>query len=260
MQLDSGTWLAVGTSVIGTSHMARQGVCDDAHFGAALDDGTLLLAVADGAGSAVRSAAGALRAVQSAVAYLANRLASARPGHASDWEELLRETLAATQKQVAALADETDGARLRDFATTLLLAAANTDHVATLQVGDGAIVLRSIHGTLEVLSPAATSEYINETNFLTSESGLRDALITVRPAQAIDAMALLTDGVEFLAIEQASNTAHAPFFAPLFQFAADPEADAEQIAAMLASDRVNERTDDDKTLVLAARRGSPAAV
>lgn len=258
MQLDSGTWLAVGTSVAGTSHLARRLGCDDAHFGAALDNGTLLLAVADGAGSAAHSAAGAQRAVHGAVASLANRLVAERPVDAGGWKELLRETLLDVRNEVAALAAETEGAQLRDFASTLLLAVTGPEHVATLQVGDGAIVLRSVQGGLEVLSPAATSEYINETDFLTSESAPSRALLTVRAAEEIDAMALLTDGVEILAIEHATHTAHAPFFTPLFRFAADPEADAEQIAALLASERVNERTDDDKTLVLAVRRGSPA--
>ena len=57
-----------------------------------------------------------------------------------------------------------------------------------------------------------------------------------------------------------SQEPHTPFFTPLFRFAASVEEDdekrdaaGEQLAAFLSSERVNARTDDDKSLVLAVR-------
>jgi hypothetical protein len=254
MQLESASWLALGASVIGTSHIARSAVCDDSHFGVVLEDGTMLLAVGDGAGSAIHSATGSLRAVQSSVQFLANHLSTEPPCDDPAWEEMLRETVVHAREQIEDLVRETEGASLRDFATTLLLMVITGTHIATLQIGDGAIVLQRTDATLEVLSPAPTGEYINETTFLTSSDPLREALITSRQSPEVDAVALFTDGVQFLAIDYAANTAHLPFFAPLFRFVADAEANPEELTAMLASERVNQLTDDDKTLVIAVRK------
>ena len=52
-------WQIVAASVAGTSHRKIGRGCDDAHAYLQLDNGTLLLAVTDGAGSAKRSAEGA---------------------------------------------------------------------------------------------------------------------------------------------------------------------------------------------------------
>ena len=45
-------WRAVGASVAGSSHLARNGPCEDEHGWALLPDGALVLAAADGAGAA----------------------------------------------------------------------------------------------------------------------------------------------------------------------------------------------------------------
>ncbi len=259
MHLQSPFWIVLGDSVVGTGHIAYAIPCQDAHSGAILGDGTLILAVADGAGSAIHSAQGSLRAAQSSVQFLANYLAARQPSDDQAWRDLLRQTLTHAREQLEELAGEIEGASLRDLATTLLLAVANDTHLATLQLGDGAIVLRSLSGALDVLSLPPSGEYINETTFLTSSDPLSDALITTRPIAAVDALSLFTDGVQFLALDYATNSAHAPFFGPLFDFAAHPEANPEELSTMLASDRVNERTDDDKTLVLAVRTRSSGA-
>jgi len=54
----------------------------------------------------------------------------------------------------------------------------------------------------------------------------------------------------------ATGSPFAPFFLPLFRFiASEPDAAAaqEQLTAFLSSPRVQERSDDDITLALAAR-------
>ncbi|MGL4552961.1 MAG: PP2C family serine/threonine-protein phosphatase, partial [Gemmataceae bacterium] len=63
------------------------------------------------------------------------------------------------------------------------------------------------------------------------------------------------DGLQGLALHYATRTAHGPFFAPLFRAlrGADPEELGDPMRAFLESPRVNGRTDDDKTLILAAR-------
>ncbi len=245
-------WVALGASVVGSSHLARAVPCQDAHAGVVLDDGTLLLAVADGAGSARYAAEGSARAAQACLGFVAHQLAAGHPADEAAWRELLLHVLAQTRGALDDLAAEVDGATVRDLATTLLLAVLTPTVLATLQVGDGAIVLRSGE-ELHVLSPPAVGEYINETTFITSADAVERVLIAVNESEAVDALAIFSDGVQMLALELSSNTAHAPFFAPLFTYAAHPDADTGELTAMLSSDRVNERTDDDKTLVLAVR-------
>ena len=78
--------------------------------------------------------------------------------------------------------------------------------------------------------------------------------------RSVTALAVMTDGLIRLAMNLVTNEPHIPFFQPLLAFAAQLENEQkgqEQMASLLASERVNERTDDDKTLVLVARPQVP---
>ena len=71
-------------------------------------------------------------------------------------------------------------------------------------------------------------------------------------------MALLTDGLQGLALRFDTREAHGPFFEPMFarlraEGEGEPESLREELRAFLGSAPVNQRTDDDKTLVLATR-------
>jgi hypothetical protein len=78
----------------------------------------------------------------------------------------------------------------------------------------------------------------------------------------IDEVAVFSDGIENLVLHSATRTVHAPFFDAMFPpvrqhpsgFAADLSLGLEKY---LLSPLICDRTDDDKTLVLATRR--PAA-
>jgi hypothetical protein len=77
------------------------------------------------------------------------------------------------------------------------------------------------------------------------------------PLRPVDQVALFSDGLLTLALNVDENQPYAPFFTPLFAFAkeATDEAQATQaLATFLDSERVNQRTHDDKTLVLVTRR------
>ena len=72
---------------------------------------------------------------------------------------------------------------------------------------------------------------------------------------------MLTDGLQPLALNYAAKAAHAPFFVPMFRPLRVAPSGATVLAALrnfLDSPRVNERTDDDKTLILATRVPSRA--
>jgi hypothetical protein len=73
------------------------------------------------------------------------------------------------------------------------------------------------------------------------------------PSQEISGLAMLSDGIELLALCYKDNTAHEPFFTPMFEFAEKPGSTKAELEEFLESERVCDRTDDDKTLVLAVR-------
>ncbi len=248
-----GEWKIVGSSVVGTSHVRLELPCQDAHGFVLLPDGILLLAVADGAGSASRSAEGSSLAVRSSLDFLAAQLATSAPAEDWEWNDLLRHTLDHARQALEAQADP---GLLHELATTLLLAVVTENTFATLQVGDGALVSRQLGGALRVLTPVTDSEYINVTSFITGPAYQQDALCTVLPAAAVDALAVFTDGLQYVAISYPQNLAHEPFFGPLFAFAETADGNASDLDALLRSPRILEKTDDDKTLLLAVRRAT----
>lgn len=250
-------WRVVGASVTGSSHQAIGRGCDDAHLYAILPGNNLFLAVADGAGSAAHAAEGAQKAVQVAVEMAQKLFDPAK--FASEnlwWHSYLNLILG----QVRVVLQDTAAQaqlELRDFATTLLLAVVSDTMVATAQVGDGAIVVQNNPEDLTTVSAPPQIEHLNETVFITADDYLAQSHLQALPFKSGQNLALLTDGLQMLALNLVDNKAHAPFFGPLFKFAANRNLSTEilskQLVAFLDSDRVNSVTDDDKTLLLAVR-------
>lgn len=213
--------------------------------------GRWLIAIAcDGAGSAARGRGGAVLATRSlseaARAHLAH---GDLPDDATvqRWVEAARERIAQTAT-ARALAP-------RDFATTVVLLLTDGADSLVLHIGDGAAVARTADGW-RALSWPEQGEYAATTYFLTDDT---PRLRVARASAPADCVALFSDGLERLALDFASEQPHAPFFdgmiAPLAAGTApgrDPKLSA-QLGAFLDSERVNARTDDDKTLILALR-------
>ena len=129
-----------------------------------------------------------------------------------------------------------------------------------MQLGDGAIVVKRAEGYEPVFWPQS-GEYINTTFFLTDDAYRRHVLIEMRDEPSSE-VAIFTDGLERLALNYGSQTAHAPFFAPMFKAlreSRDASELIEPLRAFLDSGPVLERTDDDKTLALATRLGADNA-
>jgi hypothetical protein len=239
--------------VVGAAH-ERAGVgCQDAHRWALLPNGCLVIAVADGAGSAARAAEGAQIVVDAAEAYLVGALGDDLPGDPQAWHDAMRRTLDAALDAVTAHAADAQQP-LRDYAATLTVVAAGDDYLAVGQVGDGIAVAEGDDGLFLAAAPQR-GEYANEVALLIAEQAVECAAIAVIPT-AVRAVAVTTDGLLRLAVRLPSHAPHAPFFRPLFAFldeATDLAVAGEELTRFLASERVSDRTDDDKTLVLAVR-------
>lgn len=252
-------WNILSASATGTSHTKNNTPCQDAHRWTLMENGTLLIAVADGAGSAERSQAGAVTAVEIAVTFMEGALTTMIPADEPAWERLLTEAFKQARAAVFALA-EADNLSPRDFASTLTLAIANEAWLVTGQIGDGVVVAQTLSGELITVSPPQRGEYANETHFLIADNALSEFDGRIyrqeETIECISALAVMTDGLLRLALDLTEDRPHAPFFNPLLNFAAtphDPKEARDQLMAFLDSPRVNARTDDDKTLVLAAK-------
>lgn len=252
--IENQQWRIVSASVCGTSHIKNQQLCQDAHHWQVLTNNILVVAAADGAGSANLGKVGAMIAVETAIAYLADQNFSPDQLQQDDLiTDLLTNTMAVSQQ---AIADEamTGDHQPHDFATTLIVMIATPDLVAVGQIGDGVAVAKNSMGELLALTMPHSGEYINETTFLTSINAL-DTLQTKLWRDKIVNVGVLTDGLQMLALNMTAREPHKPFFFPLFQFVSSAEdrmLAKEQLIKFLNSDKITQRTDDDLTLVLAA--------
>jgi hypothetical protein len=248
-------WKVVAASVAGVSHEKAGLPCQDAHGFRHVSDAVLIAAVADGAGSAALAEVGARLAIEVSLQTLERRMQTVSGAKAQVGKEDLEEAL-----QAVRLALETEAEKrhepVRELATTLLLAVVSAEQVAVLQIGDGAVIAVNAQQDLVAVTTPPDAEYANATTFVTSPDALEAAQIVVETIP-ITALALFSDGLQRLALKLPEGTPHAPFFTPLFGFAAgmeEPAQGAVQLASFLRSPRITERADDDLTLVLAVKR------
>ena len=142
----------------------------------------------------------------------------------------------------------------RELATTLCTAILSPAGSVFFQIGDGAMILGR-DGLYGVVFWPQSGEYANSTNFITSNEYRERMEFFATPTRFSD-VALFTDGMERLALRFDSQTPHMPFFDPLFRALRatdDVESLGEGLRKFLSSDPVQNRSDDDKTLILASR-------
>jgi serine/threonine protein phosphatase PrpC len=219
-----------------------------------LEGSVLVLVVSDGAGSAPMSQEGSLRAVRSVIQSATNYFAEGRAVAELDeselrrWFEIARLTL-----EDEALSEERP---VRDYACTLLCAVIDDRTAAYAQLGDGAIVA-GCGDDVEAMFWPQQGEFANTTYFITHPEHFTRMTTRVH-AEVPERLALMSDGLQNLALRFADQTAHAGFFSPLFDgLKRQPEGQAEALLdplqEFLDSPRINARTDDDKSLLLAVR-------
>jgi hypothetical protein len=131
------------------------------------------------------------------------------------------------------------------------------DHAVISHIGDGACVLRK-RGSMswEVPSWPAHGEYASSTYFVTDDPqpNLQFSLIEGEVSE----LAVFSDGIERLVLDFSNKTAFEGFFDPMFRPLATlgPGRERSLSASLrkyLDSPHVLERTDDDKSLVMAKR-------
>ncbi len=173
-------------------------------------------------------------------------------------EAILREWIMEARNNIF-LAAETRSQRPREFAATLVFAISTGTETIVAHIGDGAAVFQSSETSeWQVASWPAHGEYASTTYFLTDAP---EPLINFsRFTDSISALALFSDGIEMLALELNERQPHQRFFESIFRpLQASPASGRDHnlcngLAKFLDSEKVNGRTDDDKTLILAVKR------
>jgi hypothetical protein len=217
-------------------------------------NGTLVAIVSDGAGTADFGGQGASLVcrtlAQRAAAHFAEQTTMPDDEALWSWIDDARDLIAT--------AAERRGAIPRAFASTLVCVLAGATETLIMHVGDGAAALRAgePEDWLVPIWPAH-GEYASTTFFVTDDPSPQ---VRVERREPCNAAVLISDGLERLALSFSTGEPHRPFFGSMVKPLASSEQQgrdsklAGQLRAYLDSDAINERTDDDKTIIVAVRK------
>ena len=147
----------------------------------------------------------------------------------------------------------------RDFAATLVCVISSGTDTVVAHVGDGCAVIKMAeYDQWIATSWPNQGEYASTTFFVTDDNGPK--LRITRCVAELSACAVFTDGIERLALDFRSKVPFEPFLRTLINPVITSKVRgrdsvlSDKLKNYLNSDLVNARTDDDKTLILAARK------
>jgi serine/threonine protein phosphatase PrpC len=258
--MNQNSWRIAHASAIGLAHINQNTECQD-RFACrsikTLSEGEVLIAVvADGAGSTTDGQIGAEVACRIFAEEVADLLGAKDALVKSLTPEFGRRWILYFQQKIGeiALANKKE---LRDYASTLVGAVIGESSAAFYQIGDGGIVF-SASGAAKsyrfAIAPVE-AEYVNVTDFVTDETAaerLRFELVE----ESVEDLILFSDGIYAVAVDYQNNQPHEPFLMPMIaplRNGAALNGLNEKLENFLASPKINEKTDDDKTIILASR-------
>lgn len=254
-------WKCIGTNSTGTKHEESKQPCEDALYHEVIETyshGNILLSfVSDGAGSASYGG----YAAHYVVTKVANMV-----------KELLREVHTVLEADlygilesiydhfyVKSLQEQID---ISEFSCTFLGVIVSSKGTICMQIGDGAIIYNNGENVYRTIWWPQSGDYYNATVFLVDDehiSGLK--ILSIE--ESFTEVALITDGLQLLALNFEDETVFQPFFNNLFFHLrnAPPTAEAlsklnSRLAQYLNSEAINDRTDDDKTIFLGTQLGN----
>ena len=112
-------------------------------------------------------------------------------------------------------------------------------------------------GAARTLCAANTGEYANETTFITSRTRPHQvADVGHASGSDYDALALITDGLQNLALKMPERQAFLGFWNPILNDLSqtgEPEAVPGRLHTFISGERVQSRTSDDVTIAIAVR-------
>jgi hypothetical protein len=250
-------WKIIGARSVGSSHLLNDEPCQDYYLVGTLlaEDGNEVFYsfVSDGAGSALMGKEGSKMACEASLEYLKSI------DYKVFEERNIYELVEHITTSISKLATS-ENLESRDFACTLLGVVVTDNSTSYFQVGDGAIVVKENinNSNYNVVFWPANGEYANMTYFVTDENVIANLMVK-HVFQSPVAVSIFTDGLQRLCLQYETSTVHEPFFKSMFAtlMASNKDEDIphlnSKLLKFLDGPKVNERTDDDKTLILAIR-------
>ena len=239
-------WKTLAASVVGSAHIQQNKGNEDAFAVGSSLSKNLILVASDGAGSATCAAQGSAFVSQKMLELFA-QMPFYRSRVGLECELLAALYVLKAELRLFAESQERD---VKDFAATLLAVKITPPFVLAIQIGDGAIVTQCKDG-LHFLTQPFHGSYASETVFVSSDDALQKASVAVMASDAIQALALMTDGLEPVALSKGKP--FKDFFTPLFAFCANEKAahkKCHDLTNFLSGGQLATRTHDDKTLIL----------
>lgn len=252
-------WTWAGARAIGTSHTKAGVGCDDNGICIEVPTpyGPVLIAIAsDGAGSAKHSAIGSLLVCITLTKLVRDFVINGMP--VSDISEDVSERwLTHIRERISTFA-ELRGQSSRDYAATLVAAIVGPADGVILHIGDGGATIKCRgEDHWQIPSWPMQGQFASTTFFVTDDK--RPVVQHRYVERPIQNVCVFTDGLERLILDFAKRIPFDPFFekmiAPLRHEATGRSRHlSRELKRFLESQSVNERTDDDKTLILATRK------
>ena len=252
-------WQAVAVSAKGTKHERSKKPCQDYGDYKVFSDGQVIVgAVSDGMGSARHSEVGSKLAVRVVIEELENEDWMSRPANDRDAKTIFNKIIRQVKKVFERHA-EVEGYPVQMLACTLLAFVATPEWLIAMQVGDGFIVAQASDGNLQLLFKPDKGEFANETTSVTSSNVFHEARVSVN-SNSYSFICVSTDGIENISLMKREDwKPFDKFFSPLQRHMESNESLAkkrEDLEKFLNSEKLNQKTDDDKTLLLCVYKDS----
>jgi|ERR1700723_675637 len=249
-------WTWAAASCRGTSHDKTGTRLQDAFACCSPSSGIPVVAmVSDGAGTAELGGQGASLVCRSltirARQHFLNTLNLPSDEEITTWYDEIRDLIGAIALRRSR--------ELRDFAATSVCVISTGTETVVAHVGDGCAVLRDdVLGAWIAPSWPHQGEFASTTYFVTDQDSLQ--LRISRYPAPIGAIAVFSDGIERLALNFATRAPSQQFFDGIISPVVASVARgrdrllSRMLKEFLGSEKVNARTDDDKSLVIAVKK------
>lgn len=247
-------WKHAVIGATGTSHISTGTPCQDA-WGSRIFGKILVCAISDGAGSARYSDRGSKIIVAAALEFFATMFAEAENSDQTthDLDQSSAVSLVTEIRHQLAKEANASNCDIFELAGTMLVGVFHPDRSVFYQIGDGVWCVSHL-SVLGAVTWPHHGEYAGQTEFVTSPNAINS--IQFESIQGtIDFAVGMSDGLERLALNLQACIPHAGFITPLIEVIKanhDQELLHQSLQRFLESERICERTDDDKSIALIA--------
>lgn len=182
-------WKTLNYEVIGKSHIKAKKVCQDKTF-TYKENGAIVSALADGAGSYEYSDIGAIIACKSICKFIGDNFDELI--NMSNANEVIYKIVNRVVEELEKKANEMQCGK-EQLSSTLLCVAIKNDDVIVFHVGDG-LIAGLKNGELKTLTMPDNGEFANATYFITSPRAYEKARLLKGKTNGFQGFALMSDG------------------------------------------------------------------